>query len=351
MANFHDVVQSAAEKAVGGVLTIKNEQFDEIVDYAVVIQSASLMHIGRVVFDSCVFANIFLCKELNVEGSAFFTRCTFEKTANFTKTNFADVSFSRSLFCGTASFLGTAFRKADFLHTEFGGTVLFNGAEFPSEMKFEDTKFCGTTALVKIHGNHLCFQNCKVYGSLEFTEGPTQGISFTALSLPDTKILGTIDLDWDSHHLESMIYKEQNEYTSIMRQFAVLKELFHMQGDYDAEDKAFIAYMDAKAKAGRLRLGYKLLKMVGGYGTKPLRILVCMLLCVVVFFGLQCVCALALGNFQFWNVASVSFLGVLGLANVEGVHWSIILVSFFESAIGLFLFSYFSVALVRRTLR
>ncbi len=174
--------------------------------------------------------------------------------------------------------------------------------------------------------------------------------------------------------------------------FLMLKENFASQGLYDDEDVAFILYMEykplidsANKHTGKLKKAvdtilYKILYAAGKYGISPGRIIYAIFFTVIVFafiffIFLQC---MGKDSFSSGNTLSqwselyneylpfsrgdifktmcISFLYSLEsvipfVSQFEAVNLAVCVFTAFENFIGSFLIGYFSVAVVRRTLR
>lgn len=168
--------------------------------------------------------------------------------------------------------------------------------------------------------------------------------------------------------------------------FMILKENFASLGAYDDEDDAFILYMEFKpfsiSKKGKKSiihlLLYRVLYDTGKYGISPGRVIFALLSLVMSFTVIYLIYAIIYGTGAFsightynnqFNYAdfntSVGFTCTKLLASflysLEGVfpyvsqfepiHVGVCIFTAIENAIGSFLVGYFSVAVVRKTLR
>lgn len=157
------------------------------------------------------------------------------------------------------------------------------------------------------------------------------------------------------------------------KDFVMLKENFNKNGEYDYEDMALILYMEYKSYLDGQLKGkghkdfinsgiYKILNICGGYGTKPLRVLVSIAFMIITF-------AIVYYNMFFCTSSNIIFDNFPGSCDmVKALLFSmrnvvpyfaqfklnnliVVIISVFESAVGTFLVGYFSVAVVRKTLR
>ena len=197
-------------------------------------------------------------------------------------------------------------------------------------------------------------------------------------------------------------YNDKNKHVTSFykaKSFIILKENFSAQGLYDDEDTAFILYMEFKPyidsynKCGELSkvrarkrtaLLYRILYISGKYGVSPTRIIKVLTVTVIVFTLLFFLVSLfssedafSIGkvmlskgskiNIAFANLFGVDtgkaykdFIGsflyslesiVPFISQFEPFNIVIILLSAIENFIGTFLIGYFSVAVIRKTLR
>ena len=201
------------------------------------------------------------------------------------------------------------------------------------------------------------------------------------LYLNGMRNLGRIIIDWKKNKVKALIKSQQD--TTLRQkseQFNILKEDFHLSGQYEDEDKAYIQfkryelradYERAITKKGTYLLnipnyGFRWLVFdkMGLYATSPLRVLWSMIVVYVLFSLLYLVIPLAnAGNlinsvgatdgliyFQtcFYHSA-ITFLTIgYGDYYPTGFNRGISIV---EGWMGLFLMSYFTVAFVRKILR
>jgi hypothetical protein len=157
-------------------------------------------------------------------------------------------------------------------------------------------------------------------------------------------------------------------------EFVMLKENFAAEGSYEDEDLAYILYMEFKpydnARKNNKRKRqyhslYKVLYAIGKYGLSPRRIVFTWVITVVLFWGLFCGhgYAFAWEPFSIGNalgdnpsIIASSFLYSLGNAvpfasQFEPLEIVSSVLTVLESAFCAFLVGYFSVAVIRKTLR
>ncbi len=257
-------------------------------------------------------------------------------------------------------------------------------------------------------GNFLKFKNCEIDRTLHI--GNVSALSFLRTSNYG-KVVGASN--WGAftavtpsggrkHIIDPLLRAVYNNSTpdepdspnavnelnySKAKDFVMLKENFNAAGKYDEEDEAFILYMHYKPyidsvqhPAGGKALPreypwtkymYRLLEVVGRYGISPVRVVVSLALEVLFFTLGYWLVAMSLGAGAFSTgetvlsalraggaAANILPSFIFSLSNVvpfvsqfEPIHWSVTVLSVLENAIGSFLVGYFSVAVVRKTLR
>lgn len=193
--------------------------------------------------------------------------------------------------------------------------------------------------------------------------------------------LGRIIIDWEDNNAIDLIRSQQK--TTLRQkaeQFNILKEDFHLSGQYEDEDKAYIQFKRFELNADFDKVfrekGLSLLRLpkylfrwlifdkMGLYATSPLRVLFSMLIVYVLFSLIYLLMPIiesgsivnsvgatdGLSYVQtcFYHSA-ITFL-TIGYGDYYPVGFSRG-VSIIEGWMGLFLMSYFTVAFVRKILR
>lgn len=282
---------------------------------------------GNVVFDRAKFG----------PGEVLFDHCLFQQGGiKFLET---DLSFSR-----------VRFHKILFQHATLDMTG--TNAELVS---FESCHFQNHDKLNFYYVGNLEIVNCVIHNSMKLSGAKV-------LSLKDTINLGYLYCEWSEEKLYEAIQNNQDSPKEKRQQFSLLKQNYHKIGAYGAEDKAFVEYMrwrrvDLKS---RWRKGLdKLIDVIGAYGTKPGRVAVTMLLCWI-FFGIIFTVigtfggALTPGISDHWingmYFSAVTFAAI-GYGDVVPLLMAAKILAPIEGVVGLFLMSYFTVSVVRKTLR
>ncbi len=159
----------------------------------------------------------------------------------------------------------------------------------------------------------------------------------------------------------------------------LLKENFRKMGRYEDEDCAYYTYKKHDIRAehygksfwkrmfDKPGFWFKLLvyELIGGYGTRPVRIFYTMLATVGIFALIYHVILayggtiknLSCGGIFDWKALScslyfsaITFL-TIGYGDLSPAHWSIRTLASIEGLIGLLLISYFTIAFSRKVLR
>jgi len=206
-------------------------------------------------------------------------------------------------------------------------------------------------------------------------------ISINLLYLQGMRNLGRFIIDWEKNNVKALIENQEN--TTLFQkaeQFDILKENFHLSGQYDDEDLAYIQFKRFELRAGYEKVlkkgGTSLLKLpsylfrwlifdvMGLYATSPIRVLLSM----VVVYALYSLLYLLLPVFNIGGIVnSVGATDGLSFVQTCFYHSAITFltigygdyyptgfsrgISIVEGWMGLFLMSYFTVAFVRKILR
>lgn len=308
-------------------------------------------------------------------------------TFNFTDFNKGFVAFDYSSFSAeSVSFIETTF-QGDFVSFEatnftskrvtFYKNNLGNADISFEKCKANKSKFKFLRCKLLCHENFR-FENvhileiidCIVDGTLVMDSSTDTNVYIEQISLKNTKNLGIIFLDWERIKKAIALYgtDEPHDKYSAKRlleekasQLQMLKKNFNNLGEYDIEDDAFVEYMRYNAKTQHFlrRLNLNLLDLIGCYGTKPIRVFATMLVMVFAFAGIFS------GIIPFIQVSEHKLFTGFG----RGLYFSIITfftigygditpasgwAAFFagiEGFLGVFFMSYFTVSIVRKTLR
>ena len=274
------------------------------------------------------------------DGNIYFTKAVFDGDVDFFNTRFGrgDVSFRGAVFSkGNVSFLRAEFgegnvsfdetifenRSIGFVDTVFGdGNVFFRDVKNSNAcIKFENVSFASSiNRKVMFSGSkeddnsnygEILFVKCVILLSIVFDINRIKNISFkncinggvvdlstvkkdniSCLSFIGFHNLGAVYMNWDSmkESLEgSLVISTEHLLIDevLADEMKMLKENFHNQGYYDWEDEAYVKYMNHHCNTISPFRGtaLKVFGMVGGYGTKPLRVSLWMFCIVFVYFG------------------------------------------------------------------
>lgn len=319
------------------------------------------------------------------DSNVFFNDAEFGNgNVDFLNAQFGngDVSFRGSHFGdGNVDFGYAKFGDGSlyFRSTKFGnGNVDFTGAQFGDiECYFDYITARGTSFLFRniIIRSHitfcscalkkLVFENCTSHDVIEFqeatdeqTEAPLHN-AIEELAFLNFCNLGTIRLNWNVYKKALMEYKGGLE--KITEEFQMLKENYHNQGKYDWEDDAYVEFKKLYTKGLQNRPFRKgllnLLFFVGKFGTDYLSIALTMLAVVLVWgilYALPLASIYPTDAVQHWwspLYYSVITFFTVGYGDLSAQNGYTAIICGFESFLGVFLMSYFSVAVVRKILR
>ncbi|KAA3648609.1 MAG: two pore domain potassium channel family protein [Bacteroidetes bacterium] len=369
------------------------------------------------------------------DGNVSFSQCEFHETnCNFQYAKFekGNISFDRSIFKGE----NIDFRKVEFGHgkVDFRKVHFGNGNVNFSECEFEDGKINFRSAVFgngeklfeKVHFGHgsisfndsifgtgflsfndsivdeLTFINSRLGGHCDFKikKGNTIDLSYSiikdiidlqsgeenvelkSLKIIGIKNMGKLFISWEQNNTFQLINSQQeSSFDHKAEQFNLLKESFRANGDYESEDKAYVAFKRNERK-GKLELAKKkgglgliwsyfqtgfewlVFDKAGLFATSPLRVLTSMIISLIAFSLLYMI----LPNFVHADiVSSVDDADQLNLVQRSFYHSAITFftigygdfypsghvrwLSAVEGWSGVFLMSYFTVAFVRKILR
>jgi len=368
------------------------------------------------------------------DGNALFNNVFFYNSKvkfHYAKFGNGNISFQKSKFgIQTVDFRRVEFGigRVDFRRAVFGdGYITFDESEIiDGKFNFKSARFGNNDMSFKamdFGASEVLFEKVNFgTGRISFTESVSKYISFkgsrldvfldltvknaNVIDLSETVLRGIIDLksvnhkvhidtiylngmrnlgrliiDWKENGVKKLI-KSQKKTTFRQKseQFNILKEDFHLSGQYEDEDKSYIQFKRYELRADYQKTlkrgGVELFKLpnylfrwiifdkMGLYATSPLRVLVSMF----VIYAMFSVLYLLMPILNFGNIinsvgatdgltyiqtcfyhSAITFLTIgYGDYYPTGVSRG---VSVVEGWMGLFLMSYFTVAFVRKILR
>mgnify|MGYP001625440815 CR=1 FL=1 len=295
---------------------------------------------------------------------------TFEHKATFSSAVFnGAVSFEKSAFNEIFTCNGAIFEKApSFVSVQFGGLVFLQHVkvkETTGIFNLDFAKFESTVRIFDFKCYGISMNNAVNYSMIAFDKVGEEKCSLQSMSLDNMINLGQININWNTRNVQQMIHNGSGDNHSKAAQFALIKENYHLIGQYDWEDQAFLAHMRCKKKAAvedhryGLAFGYSVIDIIGRYGLNPSRVAWAMLVTVIAYVFLYLTLFLITSDkpFGILLMDSIinSFFAFIGLGYspllVISETYLLLCLITTESIIGYFLLSYFLVALVRRTLR
>ncbi|PJA09158.1 MAG: hypothetical protein COX70_02320 [Flavobacteriales bacterium CG_4_10_14_0_2_um_filter_32_8] len=381
----------------GGVVSFVNANFND----------------GDALFNSVNFNN---CKvKFNYskfgKGGINFQKTKFgDRSLDFRKVEFGTgrVDFRRAVFGNgyiTFDEAEMVSGKFNFRLTRFGNNdISFHSMNFgDAEVLFENVNFgTGQVSFSECIAKSISFKGSRLDVFLDLTVKQVKEIDLSDTVLRDIidlkpannhhvhlntlylygmRNLGRIIIDWRENNIKNLIKNQQN--TTLRQkaeQFNILKENFHLGGQYEDEDMAYIQFKRFELRADYEKTlkggGLKLLKMpnylfrwlifdkMGLYATSPMRVLLSVLVVYVLYSWLY----LLLHFFNIGDVvnavgatdqltylqtcfyhSAITFLTV-GYGDYYPMGYSRG-ISIMEGWSGVFLMSYFTVAFVRKILR
>jgi len=235
------------------------------------------------------------------KGNTDFNRTTFEGDANvnmpvfenddiFNGTTFENSGVNVSMFDGNANFNETVFEgDASFVVSRFiRGDANFNGTLFEGSTYFNGSTFEGLFRFLIKSAKRVCFNNA-MFENAAYISGPIE-----SLDVSDAVFRSHLKLDWNKNKVEAAIKNkligrsnkdDKPMYETVSKEFIILKEKYHSQGEYISEDKAYLAFRRAEmeTKSGLQKTLSYFSDWVGQYGTSPLRVATWMIIIVLIF--------------------------------------------------------------------
>lgn len=285
--------------------------------------------IDRISFFKCIFADnseaslsFFSC----ISDSVFLSNCTIACQQLYDLRSTKNCTITNSIVSGNIDFF-----------------------------KFKDTNEAGTLALIDNTSTAVIHDD---WESIREAIEQYRSTSKTYVDVDGNEICA------DSK--EMVLY---NTYKARCDSFTILKENYHNLGKYDWEDKAYVALKrnERKMLKERSRLFKQdntrtiylkiilswLIDTIGEYGTNPIRVAKTMFFVYLIFSVLFSISFIPRGAVHWWSglyFSGITFL-TIGYGEVMPMGFWGSFLAIVEGFIGMFLMSYFSVAVVRKTLR
>ena len=228
---------------------------------------------------------LFLDARFEGEGKIDFRGATFSGEALFTGAAFSnDVYFSEGRFMEKAIFKGVKFSgegKADFQKTTFSKDALFQGAKFSGGAHFKRALFSADAD----------FEEARFVGEINFG-----AIDLGTLHLAESNV-DTLDLtnaQWskDFKNTYERGAESIEDYKRAEEIYRKVKISYHRTGDYNLGAEFYYREMESRRKQLPFEkinfltkflkgVGYNFLRLYCGYGEKPLRVIGCSLIIIV----------------------------------------------------------------------
>lgn len=328
---------------------------------------------GGVSFESADFGkgNVSFGEIRLNKGNLYFDDAIFgegDVSFSYAKFNYGDVLFRNTVLGeGNISFRGAELRDAGllFINTSFASSIdrkiTFSGLntydDSSSRLFFSDCVILVSIVLHVERVTALSFQHCTNSGVIDLR---TMGYEeIRSLRFINFLNLGVVDMNWDSLKKSIEDPNAQDSESSLADEMKMLKENFHNQGYYDWEDEAYVKYMNyhRNTLSPSKKRALCVLERIGDYGTNPLKVFLWMFAVVFVFGLLYLLMGsrsiTVNGAYKWWSpfyYSMITFLTV-GYGDFAAQTGLAALLAGIEGFLGVFLMSYFSVSLVRKTLR
>ncbi|MEM9022514.1 MAG: ion channel [Bacteroidota bacterium] len=346
---------------------------------------------GNVNFDKAVFKGekVDFRKTEFGKGKVDFKRCDFG-TADLSfeevECGPGRINFNRSRFLGR----NVAFTQAEFSTADvhFDNAILgqvrisFLGANM-SRLSLKSCQFNDYLDLRVNRASSIDLSNAIIRDIVDLKPGEA-AVTLDSLQLQGIRNLGRIYIDWRENRVAELVgSQDDTTYAQKANQFRILKEDFHSAGQYDDEDRAYVAFRRFELRSNIERAVHRnplnaiwvypaaafqhiVFDRVGRYATDPVRVLLSMCIVYVLFSVAFIVIPKMVPD-----AAIVSSLGgsadKLGPVATAFYHSAITFLTIgygdfypsgvirwlsgIEGFVGLFLMSYFTVAFVRKILR
>lgn len=143
--------------------------------------------------------------------------------------------------------------------------------------------------------------------------------------------------------------EQETERGSFAEEFLLLKKNFAEQGDFLSEDQAFLLFMRTRHDLRAMRPIYTFLDITGHYGLSPCRVLLSFILLMTVSAVLYALSRMdiAMLPFGFYQ----AFSGMFSFSSGDGKLFWYNIANLIISYFGWFFMGYFSVGVVKKTLR
>lgn len=317
------------------------------------------------------------------------------------KVNFRKVNFGKAIVSFEETSLADSkiiFRRAEFQTLSFKNSELLNSTLVLDEALFGtgSVSFFGVKAdkiLLRssILSSYIDFRvqkvevidlsNAIIHNIIDLKKGITN-VEIERLYLNGVRNLGKIFIDWEQNNLLKLIGKQRDTtFEQKAEQYRILKEDFHLMGNYENEDKAYIEFkrnelwsrVEATKKdkwynrvSTYASYGFQTLVFdwMGKYATSPIRVLTS----VFTIYGVFSLLYVFLDNLNLGTIScTVENTNILEQL-IEAFYFSAItfltigygdclptglfkIIAPLEGWVGVFMMSYFTVAFVRKILR
>ncbi len=323
-------------------------------------------------------------------SNLFFSDTSFKKgdiIISFANVDDGQICFNNVNFEeGKIVFSGTKFNKSlvDFYNVNFVKEQIYIDDIISNHLTlFFHNSIINTPLDINLdHIKTLVFYGCTNTDLINLKSSKSNYVK-NQIALFNMNNMGFLQLDWDKNKYSIMkfdtkMFSEDIKYPINIKKFiedckenlgrlkakelCMLKEIYHNQGMYDWEDATYVQFkiLDTILLSNKHFIKkpvFFILYIIGQYGTNPFSVFITMLLTVIIcaaFYYTPFAQISKPGDDIFWwspLYYSIITFFTIGYGDLSAHNWLTAAFCGAEGFLGVFLMSYFSVALVRKILR
>lgn len=383
-----------------GKLIFREKSFTGCVDFS------RTLFAEEVAFENCTFnfsteknsahnefysnSDCMLCfREANIKANMRFNACRLEssQSTRHSRLTFEDAIFSSGKANTELIMRGNAISgvKLDFFETnlatvrmELSNSILtdssinFDGSRMRNRIVLSNLELCPCRMNFAI-GNRVIIANCNLDYDLhisniaQFEMINTTVVGGGIYSLPSwdfVKNKSQVKTAFDHPYLSDKFYPANphplllacvGSLDEVSKQFLILHKCFDNQGDFNSSDDAYLLYLRTKTanmKSLPKKLFYKSLDCIGEYGISPKRVAFSTLCLIEVsfflYFFLSLILHVDISCFQCLYWAFINTINIQDMSEYPNIFG---IVATIHTYIGWVFLAYFSMAIIRKTIR